>query len=74
MIRMSLEKLAFEYMESSKKCRGRAAELRKLIEDENVCETDRLLLRRRCTILEGMARETAAISKYLANYYGGDAV
>ncbi len=71
---MSLMELAEQYRETSEKCRARLRELRERVKDGSIGETERLVLRRKCTILDGMARETAAISKYLANYYGGDDV
>ena len=71
---MSLMELAEQYRETSEKCRVGLRVLRERVKDGSIGETERLVLRRKCTILEGMARETAAISKYLANYYGGDDV
>lgn len=68
---MTLKELSGQYRQSSQLCRQRLLEIRTRINDERLCEMDRLLLRRRCTILESMMRETAAISKYLENYYGG---
>lgn len=71
---MSLMELAEQYRETSEKCRAGLRALRARVKDGSIGETERLVLRRKCTILDGMARETAAISKYLANYYGGDDV
>lgn len=71
---MSLMELAEQYRETSEKCREGLRALRERVKDGSIGETERLVLRRKCTILDGMARETAAISKYLANYYGGDDV
>ncbi len=66
--------MAEQYRDSSERCKAGLKALRERINDLSVSETERLILRRKYTILEGMARETAAISKYLANYYGGDDV
>lgn len=66
--------MAAQYRETSDKCKAGLRVLREHVNEELIGETERLILRRKCTILEGMARETAAISKYLANYYGSDDV
>ena len=42
------------------------------LEREELCETDRLRLRRRIYILAAMARDSIATSRYLENYYGDD--
>lgn len=71
---MSLKELAEQYRETSAKCKAGLRVLKERVNDESIGETERLILRRKCTILEGMARETAAIAKYLGNYYGSDGV
>ena len=66
---MKLQELAKSYQQSSISCRQRIAELAAQVSDPEISETQRMLLRRRICILTGMARETRAISKYLATYY-----
>lgn len=68
---MKLSELAAEYKVSAERCRERVKELEHILSTEAMGETERLLMRRRVTILTGMARETRSVSKYLENYYGG---
>ncbi len=68
---MRLTELSIEYAHSAQLCKTRIAELKARLETEEMCEIDRLRLRRRIGILTGMMRDTMAVSKYLKNYYGG---
>ena len=67
---MSMEELAEEYRHSAALCRERVRELRAQLETAPASETERLLLRRRISILVTMAADTAAIAGYLKHYYG----
>ena len=68
---MGLLEMAEEYRISGEKCRKRLYELRRALCAQNLPEGEKYLLRRRITILDDMAREATAISKYLAHYYDG---
>ena len=68
---MTLLEMSAEYRESGEKCRRRVRELNAILSTEVMGETERLLLRRRVSILSTMARDAIAISRYLENYYGG---
>jgi hypothetical protein len=68
---MTLLEMSAEYRESGEKCRCRVRELNTILSTEAMGETERLLLRRRVSILSTMARDAIAISRYLENYYGG---
>ena len=68
---MTLLEMASEYRESGEKCRQRVKELNTILSTEVMGETERLLLRRRVSILSTMARDAIGISRYLDNYYGG---
>ena len=67
---MKLIELSAEYNESAQALKCRIAELSKQLNDEPMCEIDRLRLRRRIAILTSMMRDTLAVSRYLENYYG----
>jgi len=67
---MTLSKMAKEYRESGEKCRSRVKELTTILETEYMSETERILMRRRVSVLSTMARDAIAISRYLENYYG----
>lgn len=69
---MKLSELSEEYKASAAACRSRAEELRKLLESAELCETEKLKLRRRIYTLSIMAREAAATGKYLKHYYKGE--
>lgn len=66
---MKLAELSAEYRSSAQLCRVRIAELRQKLADEQMCEIDRLRLRRRICILTSMMRDTLAVGGYLENYY-----
>lgn len=66
---MNLREMSAEYKEISEKCREKLKVLRARANDPDITETERLILRRNCTLVESMARETRAVSKYLENYY-----
>lgn len=68
---MTLKEMAAEYQKSSEKCRAALRKLRRSLNDDSLSNTDMLLLRRRCAILDDMVRETSATAKYLTNYYKG---
>ena len=69
---MTLMQLSSEYRKSGELCRQRQEELSRKLEREDMCEMDRLRLRRRIYILGVMARDSIATSRYLENYYGDD--
>ena len=69
---MTLIQLSSEYRKSGELCRQRQEELSRKLECEELCEMDRLRLRRRIYILGVMARDSIATSRYLENYYGDD--
>lgn len=69
---MTLKEMSGEYFAGAQSCRTRIAELERQLEEQPMCEIDRLRLRRRICILRGMMRDTLAISRYLKNYYGDD--
>lgn len=66
---MKLIELSAEYSESAQPLKHRIAELSRQLDDESMCEIDRLRLRRRIAILTSMMRDTLAVSRYLKNYY-----
>lgn len=68
---MTLNEMAEEYQKSSDKCREALRKLRRSLRDDNISNTEILLIRRKCAILDEMVRETSATAKYLANYYKG---
>lgn len=69
---MRIEQLSQEYRASGEACRRRAQELTEALMSEKMCEMERLRLRRRICMLNTMARDAIATSKYLENYYGDD--
>lgn len=69
---MTLKEMSGEYYAGAQRCRERIAELEDMLENREMCEIDRLRLRRRICILRGMMRDAIAISRYLKNYYGDD--
>ena len=69
---MTLMQLSSEYKKSGELCRQRQEELSLRLECANLCETDKLRLRRRIYVLGVMARDSIATSRYLENYYGDD--
>lgn len=68
---MTLTEMSAEYRQSGELLRARLAELNTKLENGKMCEMERLRLRRKTSMLEGMLRDTVAISNYLENYYGG---
>ncbi|MDO4750405.1 MAG: hypothetical protein Q4A39_06170 [Eubacteriales bacterium] len=66
---MTIQELGLSYLENSRICRARWHELHERLKNEELRECDRLLLRRRLTILQAMADETHAIGQYLRDYY-----
>ena len=69
---MTLMQLSSEYRKSGELCRQRQEELSLRLERANLCETDKLRLRRRIYVLGVMTRDSIATSRYLENYYGDD--
>lgn len=67
---MTLYELAVEYRESGERCRRRVRELQDELDREAMGETERLLLRRRISVLSAMERDAIATSRYLEHYYG----
>ncbi|MGI5935746.1 MAG: hypothetical protein ACOX7I_02915 [Oscillospiraceae bacterium] len=68
---MNLDMLSKEYRECGEKCRAKLKELEREMASGGLTESQRLVLRRKLTILADMARETIAISNYLKHYYQG---
>ncbi|HHU21907.1 MAG TPA: hypothetical protein GXZ52_00570 [Clostridiales bacterium] len=68
---MNLDMLSKEYRECGEKCRAKLKQLEQEIVSDKLTESQRLILRRKLTILSDMARETIAISNYLKHYYQG---
>jgi len=66
---MDLTELAAQYRKSGELCRERCVELARSLKYDELSETQRLLLRRRITVVASMAREAIATSNYLARYY-----
>jgi predicted Zn-dependent protease len=66
---MTLKQMSAEYQLSGDKCRNAIKILREKIRDAETSETERLLLRRQCLMLDDMAREAHATAAYLAGYY-----
>ena len=66
---MKLIELSAQYRESGEACKRRASELGRLLSEKNLSEMEKLLLRRRITILSSMAADTLALAGYMANYY-----
>lgn len=66
---MTLEALSREYQISGQACKQRVRELEAALREPGVTETQRLILRRRITVLTGMARDAIATGRYLQNYY-----
>lgn len=69
---MNLDMLSKEYRECGEKCRAKLKELEREMASGGLTESQRLILRRKLTILADMARETLAISNYLKHYYRGE--
>ena len=69
---MNLKELAMQYRSNGEACRIRAEQLTQLLKTEKLGEMERMRLRRRICILNTMARDAIATSKYLENYYGDD--
>ena len=69
---MNLKELSAEYRKSGLACKNRADRLKPLLQSPEICEMERLRLRRRIYMLESMGREALATAKYLINYYGDD--
>ncbi len=70
---MTLKELSLEYRESGLVCKARADKLKPLLRAPELCEMERLRLRRRIYILEAMGKEAMATANYLKNYYGDEA-
>ncbi|MEG1789962.1 MAG: hypothetical protein RR230_04815 [Oscillospiraceae bacterium] len=66
---MNLKELAEEYIATGELCRNRAEELRRLLSGEALGETERLRLRRKICVINGMARDAVAVGNYLDHYY-----
>ena len=67
---MSLEELGLEYRESARACRQRAKEVKQLLDEGDLSDTEMMLQRRRFNMLIEMAADTSAMGTYLINYYG----
>lgn len=66
---MKLAELSLQYRASGEAIRARVALLEQGLKQGHMSETEKLLLRRRITILTSMYRETLETSNYLARYY-----
>ena len=67
---MILTELANEYRESAALLTERIKELREKAAADNICEMERMRLRRRVDMLKTMYYETLETAKYLEDYYG----
>ena len=67
---MILKELANEYRESAAMLTERMNELKEQIADSNICEMERMRLRRRLGALKTMYYDTLKTAKYLEGYYG----
>ena len=66
---LTLLELSKEYRESGELCRGRMREIERELEKGTATASERLLLRRRLTILSAMARDAIELSNKLGRYY-----
>ena len=66
---MMLKELANEYRESAAMLTDRIKELTAKAADKNICEMERMRLRRRADILKTMYYDTVKTAKYLEGYY-----
>ena len=66
---MKLFELSAQYRESGEACKRRVNELNLFLREGSLSEMEKLLLRRRITILSSMANDTLALANYMANYY-----
>lgn len=66
---MTLELLSEQYKASGQACKQRARALEAALEDPDITETERMLLRRRVCILMSMARDALETAGYLKHYY-----
>ncbi|MBQ8830267.1 MAG: hypothetical protein IJ017_01565 [Oscillospiraceae bacterium] len=69
---MLLKDLANEYRESAAMLTERIKKLTEQIADKNICEMEKMRLRRRADILRTMYYETLKTAKYLEGYYAGE--
>lgn len=67
---MLLKELANEYRDSAALMTARLEELKTAAADKNICEMERLRIRRRLDILKTMYYDTMRTAKYLESYYG----
>lgn len=66
---MTLQELSKEYRQSGEMVRRRVRTLEARLSAPGMTETQRIELRRRLCLLRVMARDTIAMSRYLAQYY-----
>ena len=66
---MMLKDLAIEYRESAAMLTDRIKELTEKAAADDICETERMRIRRRVDILKTMYYETLKTAKYLEGYY-----
>ena len=69
---MLLKELAKEYRESAYGMVERINELKEKCLSDDICEMERMRLRRRLDTLRTMYYDTLKTAKYLENYYGED--
>ena len=67
---MILKELANEYRESAAMLTERIKELTEAAAAEDICEMERMRLRRRLGALKTMYYDTLKTAKYLEGYYG----
>ena len=67
---MLLKELANEYRESAAMMTQRMDEIKCAVADKNICEMERLRLRRRLDVLRTMYYDTLKTARYLESYYG----
>ncbi|MCI9467675.1 MAG: hypothetical protein HFG45_00025 [Oscillospiraceae bacterium] len=66
---MTLQELSKEYRQSGEMVRRRVRTLETCLSVPGMTETQRIELQRRLCLLRVMARDTIAMSRYLAQYY-----
>ena len=68
---MKLIELSKEYRSSGEKCKKRVNEISEKLGTGNLTDLERIVMKRRITMLSAMARDAIEISNRLANYYEG---
>lgn len=66
---MTLKELAVQYRQGAGALYARTKELRKQLQQKNICEMDKLRLRGRITELQRMYHDACVTAFYLEKYY-----